>query len=127
MRFSLKLSAAVLLIWLGWAGFASAAQPSGEPAPLTISWQKSTPVPEPTDGYAAGVIDGRLIMTGGTYWEGSPGDWQRKIYSRATLAFDPRTQIWERLPDAPVPLAYAASAVIGDEFFILGGMQNGET
>jgi N-acetylneuraminic acid mutarotase len=82
-------------------------------------------MPEPTDGYAAGVIAGRMIMTGGTYWEGTPGNWQRKIYSKATFAFDPVTNVWERLPDAPVALAYAASAVVGDELFILGGMQDG--
>ena len=126
MRGLQKLLIVVVASCLGWAGPASAGQPGAAPAPLTITWQQSTPVPEPTDGYAAGVIAGRLIMVGGTYWEGSPGDWQRKIYSRATLAFDPHTQAWERLPDAPVSLAYAASTVVGDELFILGGMQDGQ-
>lgn len=126
MRALLTIGAAVLAVGLGWAGLRAAPPPAGAPRPLTISWQQSAPVPEPTDGYAAGVIGGRLIMAGGTYWEGTPGDWRRKIYARTTLAFDPLTQVWERLPDAPVALAYAASAVVNDELFILGGMQDGQ-
>lgn len=115
----------------GLAGMSlSAAEPASsrapEPVPLSITWTQSTKVPEPTDGYSAGVIDGRLIMTGGTYWEGSKDNWTRKVYSQAALAFDPQTLSWERLPDAPVTLAYAASAAIGNELFVLGGMQNGQ-
>jgi len=115
----------------GLAGIClSAAEPvsshAPEAVPFSIAWTQSAKVPEPTDGYSAGVIDGRLIMTGGTYWEGSKENWTRKVYSKATLAFDPRTQSWERLPDAPVALAYAASAAIGNELFVLGGMQNGQ-
>lgn len=114
MRALILLSAAILFLC------------HAAPLPaFTIQWRQSTPMPEPTDGYAGGVLDGRLVLSGGTYWEGSPAEWTKKIYSRTTLAFDPRTETWERLPDAPVSLAYAASAVVGDELFVLGGMQDG--
>jgi len=126
VRTFFKIGGVVLAGCLGWSSLGAANPPGAEPPALTIAWRQSTPVPEPTDGYAAGVIDGRLVLAGGTYWEGTPGDWQRKLYAKAVLAFDPRTQVWERLPDAPVAFAYAASAVVGDELFVLGGMQDGQ-
>lgn len=93
---------------------------------VTVRWRQSTPLPEPTDGYAAGVLDGRLVLSGGTYWEGSPADWRKKIYARTTLAFDPHSETWEHLPDAPVAFAYAASVVVDEALFVLGGMQEGQ-
>ena len=112
-------------MWAGSAAVGTDTLIGAERPPLVIAWSQSTPVPEPTDGYSAGVIDGRLIMTGGTFWEGSKGDWTRKIYSKVTLAFNPLSQIWEKLPDAPVTLGYAASTSIGTDLFVLGGMQDG--
>jgi len=82
-------------------------------------------MPEPSDGHVAGLIDGRLFLIGGTYWEGSKGHWTKKIFSASTLAFDLRTEKWEKLADAPVTLGYAAYTRVGDELFVLGGMQDG--
>lgn len=91
-----------------------------------ITWQESTHMPEPRDGYAAGVIDGRLIIIGGGYWEGTKDNWHRKVFSATTHAFDPRTHVWEKLPDVPVSLGYPASAQVSGKIFIIGGNQNGE-
>lgn len=91
-----------------------------------IVWQESTPLPEPRDGYATGVIDGRLILIGGVYWAGSKGHWTKKIFSATTHAFEPTTQRWEKIPDAPVTLGYTAGTQVGNEIFILGGLQNGQ-
>ncbi len=99
---------------------------AADPAAPAIAWQESTNMPECRDGYAAGTIDGRLIIIGGVYWEGSKGDWQRKVFSATTHAFDPRTQVWEKLGDAPVTFAYPAMAQVGEKIFIIGGNQNGE-
>ena len=88
---------------------------------LILRWTKSTPFPESRTDYAAGVLDGKLVIAGGTYWEGSKGHWTRKRYSSSTHAFDPITQVWEKLPDLPTPLGYAASTVVGNKMFVLGG------
>ena len=88
---------------------------------LSLQWTKSTPFPEPRTDYAAGVLDGKLVIAGGTYWEGSKGHWVKKHFSPSTHAFDPITQVWEKLPDLPTPLGYAASAVVGNKLFVLGG------
>lgn len=60
-------------------------------------------------------------MAGGTWWEGSPGHWTRKVYSSATHAFDPATRRWRPLPDEPVPLAYSAYATVGNRLYVIGG------
>lgn len=89
--------------------------------PLSIVWKKSTPLTEPRSGYASGVIDGKLVIAGGTYWEGKPEHWIKKIYSSRTHAFDPASQTWKQLPEAPVTLGYAASTVANDRLFLFGG------
>lgn len=92
---------------------------------LSLQWTKSTPLPEPRAGYAAGVLDGKFVVAGGNYWEGQKGNWTRKIFSASTHAFDPKSQSWEKLPDAPIPFGYAASAVVGNKLYVLGG-RNGK-
>lgn len=94
------------------------ASPSGE---CLLRWTESTPMPESTSDYAAGVLDRRLVIAGGDYWEGSSGQWTRKLFSSKVWAFNPVLQVWQRLPNLPVPLSEAASVVIGRRLFVLGG------
>lgn len=86
-----------------------------------LKWSTSEPLPEPRADYAAGVLDGKLIIAGGTYWDGVPGHWIRKRYSASTHAFDAVSQRWQRLPDMPQAIACAASAVVGNTLFVFGG------
>lgn len=89
--------------------------------PRRLRWTKSAPLPEPRAGYAAGVLDGKLVIAGGTYWEGEKGNWTKKVFSARTHAFDPATQKWEELPDAPMPFGYAAFTVVENRLYVLGG------
>ena len=107
---------------LNAAGYLMANQPES----LSIAWSHATPMPEPRDGYAAGVMEGRLLVIGGTYWEGSKDQWSKKIFSASTHAFDPANQSWEKLADAPVTLGYPASTPLADEIIIIAGLQNGK-
>src|SRR5437660_134592 len=59
---------------------------------LSVVWTQSTAFPEARAGYAAGAIGGKLIIAGGTYWEGTKGHWTKKIFSPSTHAFDPKTE-----------------------------------
>jgi len=88
---------------------------------VLVSWKQSTVFPEPRAGYAAGVLVGKLVIAGGTYWEGTKGNWTRKIFSPSAHAFDAKNETWEKLPDAPFAFGYAASTVVGDKLFVLGG------
>jgi len=91
-----------------------------------VHWNKSTATPEPRNGYASGVLDRQLIIAGGTYWEGSKGNWTKKLYTSAVHAFDPATEKWTKLPDAPAAFGYAASVVVNNRLFVLGGFTGEE-
>jgi N-acetylneuraminic acid mutarotase len=91
-----------------------------------LKWNKSTALPEPRSGYASGVIDGQLIIAGGTYWEGTKDNWTQKLFTPVVHAFDPATKRWQKLPDAPIPFGYAASIVISNRLFVLGGFTGQE-
>jgi N-acetylneuraminic acid mutarotase len=86
-----------------------------------LQWTMSTPAPEPRSDYAAAVLDGRLIIAGGTFWTGSKGNWLQKQFSSSTDAFDPKTQMWEKLADLPVPLGLSSATVIDGKMFVAGG------
>jgi N-acetylneuraminic acid mutarotase len=91
-----------------------------------LRWSLSTPLPEPRSDYAAGVVAGKLVIAGGTFWTGSKGNWIKKHFSASVHAFDPGSQTWEQLPDLPVPLGCAGGAVIGDRLFVVGGFTGSE-
>jgi len=86
-----------------------------------LRWDKSTSIPDSRGSYASGILNGQLIIAGGTYWEGTKGNWIKKIYTPVVHAFDPMKEQWHKLPDAPSPFAYAASIVINNKLFVMGG------
>ena len=92
----------------------------------SVQWSLSTPLPEPRAGYATGILNGKLVIAGGSYWEGTKGKWIRKLYTTSTHAFDPTTERWERLPEMPIALGYAASVVVGSRLYVLGGLIGGK-
>lgn len=83
-------------------------------------------MPEARAGYAAGAVGGRLIVAGGTFWRGEPGAWTKKVFCATTHAFDAKSGTWERLPDAPVDLAYGAGASVEESLYVMGGVQAGQ-
>jgi len=117
----------VVCLMVGLALWFSVALGTGKNARrFSLEWTRSTPFPEPRAGYASGVIGDKVVIAGGTYWEGSKGNWTRKAFSASTHAFDPVTQTWEKLPDAPTPFGYASSATVGNRLFVLGGYTGSE-
>ena len=124
---SSRLLGGATLFLLGLAGLCAipGCSPASDPsAPGTkLQWRKSTPLPEPRAGHAAGLLDGKFVIAGGTWWEGEKGNWTQKIFSASTHAFDPDTESWERLPDAPFPFGYAAYTVVENRLYVLGRLR----
>lgn len=115
-----RLRAGLLIGWFSVAGCSFAS----EAISAEVEWRLSTPLPDSRAGYAAGKLDGRLVLIGGCYWLGRPGAWTEKVYCSTVDAFDPATEKWERLSDAPAKLGYAASADIGNRLYVIGGLQD---
>lgn len=90
------------------------------PTPTQTFWNYRAPMPLPRGGCAVGVLDGRMILAGGTYW--SEG---RKIWSDRVDFFDPVANRWEPAAALPTPRGDAAFAAIDQDFYLLGGGANG--
>ncbi|MHB1079326.1 MAG: kelch repeat-containing protein [Prosthecobacter sp.] len=84
-------------------------------------WQPLPPLPEPNGGFMLGVDNKKIVIVGGTNWEGGKKNWLK-----AVRVFDPSTQKWSSARDLETPLAYAPVFDGGDRFAFLGGFEGGE-
>jgi N-acetylneuraminic acid mutarotase len=82
-----------------------------------VTWRERAPLPAPRAGYAAGVWESKLVIGGGTRWEGD-----RKIWTDRTDLFDPATNVWLPGPPLPVPRSDCACATVGGRIYTLGGV-----
>lgn len=79
-------------------------------------WESLPPLPEPAGGFAAGCVNGKIIVTGGTNWRDGTKRWLDTVWQ-----FDPATAQWTHGPSLPHPLAYGAFASDGARLYIAGG------
>jgi N-acetylneuraminic acid mutarotase len=84
--------------------------------PATNTWVELAPMPTPRDDAAVGVWDGKIYVIGG--WDnGNVGALD------IVEVYDPVTDTWDTGYEAmPGPLAMASSAVIGNEIYVIGGL-----
>lgn len=87
--------------------------------PLT-TWTRGAPMPLPRAGCAVGVLDGRVYVAGGTYWENG-----RKFWCDRTDSFDPVSNTWRAHPPVPRVAGDAAGVVAGGKFAVIGGGAEG--
>jgi N-acetylneuraminic acid mutarotase len=73
---------------------------------------------------AAGVIGGRLVVTGG---RGPGHEGSDAVNLPATELFDPATGVWSVSAPLPTPRSGGASAVLGGRLYVLGGGLPGDT
>ena len=83
---------------------------------LADPWKSLAPLPEPNAGFAAGWVDGKLVIASGTNWPDGVKRWLKK-----TWIYDPGANRWTPGPDLPRPLAYGAGASDGQRLWIAGG------
>src|ERR1700712_934338 len=85
-----------------------------------FSWVERAPYPLPRAGCTAGVLGGKIIIAGGTYWRDG-----QKYWSDQVASFDPQTNGWS--PGASLPWAHgdAAAVTCGERFYMVGGGAEG--
>ena len=79
-------------------------------------WEAIDALPVPASGFAAGCVDGKIVVAGGTHWSGEVKQWLD-----STWMFDPAANHWQIGPNLPHGLAYAAAASDGSRLWIAGG------
>ncbi|WP_294228880.1 kelch repeat-containing protein [Prosthecobacter sp.] len=79
-------------------------------------WEALPSMPEPNGGFMCGVSNGKIVVVGGTNWEGGKKNWLKAIH-----AYDLATKAWTKVTELENPVAYGAGMQIGDGFVYLGG------
>jgi N-acetylneuraminic acid mutarotase len=85
-----------------------------------FKWSERAPSSLPRAGCAAGAVGGKLLIAGGTFWQNGQKYWSDRVES-----FDASTNRWESQPPLPQSRGDAASAVVGDALYVLGGGADG--
>jgi len=80
-------------------------------------WEQLPPLPEPSGGFVCGHEKGKIVVIGGTNWEGGQKNWLRSRHE-----YDPAKQKWGTTTALQAPLAYAVSLQNGDKQLLhIGG------
>ncbi len=86
--------------------------------PETNSWEGALHMPTARGGITAGTIQGKIHVAGGEDFHGSPN-----CTFGQHEAYDPINDLWETLPPLPTPRHGLASAVVDDQWYIIGGAE----
>ena len=89
---------------------------------VRIDWREGARLPLPKAGHATGWVDGKLVLAGGSHWP----DQDTKVRAAQVDAYDPATDSWSRLTDLPRIMASCGGAMVGDDFYVLGGFDGNE-
>ena len=114
--FIIRKSVAVFCYGLFLAAcLCASAQPSR--ADAITDWTTRQSMPTARIGAASGVVNGRIIVLGGSNRLNPP-----PAGTMATVeAYDSSTDTWSTLPDMIVPRFAAAAASLGDTVYVAGG------
>jgi len=102
------------------AGPLRAEEPSG---PVRIQWRRGPDLAQAVGGPAAGVLDGKFIAAGGTFWVNA----EKKFWIGKAGAYDPKTETWTAIPDIPQDTAYSCAVSTADAVYVFGGASKEET
>jgi N-acetylneuraminic acid mutarotase len=104
---------------LGESGFSnedSATTFASAPSGTTIDWQTVAPSPIKRAEALGGVVNGKLYVLGGLF--SSNG----KILATTRCdVYDPATNTWKQLKNAPEKLTHAGTVIVGDTIWLVGG------
>lgn len=85
-------------------------------------WQAVAPLPATNGGFAAGAAGDRVIVAGGTNWEGGVKNWLDTIWM-----LDPAANTWAEAGRLGKPVAYAAAATGSSTLWIASGSDGSST
>ncbi|KAB8142114.1 hypothetical protein F8S13_16370 [Chloroflexia bacterium SDU3-3] len=75
-------------------------------------WITLSDMPAPRSGYALAAFEGKLYLFGG--WDGSR-------YCDEVFSYTPDTDSWQQLTAMPTARAFAATVLVGQDIYVVGG------
>lgn len=92
--------------------------------PAANRWRAGVPLPRPRAEGVVAAAGGQVHVIGGRVRASEDArHFNEHADTALHEAFDPRTDRWDRLPDAPTARNSAASAVIDGKVYVVGGRQ----
>ncbi len=85
------------------------------------TWETRAPLPVPNGGFVAAALGGRLVVAGGTTWDGDTKRWLDRIWT-----YDPSANHWSEAGGLAHALAYPVTAQAGDTLWWAGGSGGAE-
>ena len=78
--------------------------------PVQAQWEQLPSLPEPNGGFVCGHEKGKIVVIGGTNWEGGKKNWLGQRHE-----FDPVQKTWSTVPNVKEPISYAVVMQYEDE------------
>jgi N-acetylneuraminic acid mutarotase len=91
------------------------------PGLIAATWERRAPLPVPNGGFIAAALGNRLVVAGGTTWEGETKRWLDRIWT-----YDPAADRWSEAGGLAGAVAYPVSAQTGDTLWWAGGSGGAE-
>jgi solute:Na+ symporter, SSS family len=86
-----------------------------------LDWSELPPLPEAISGQAVGIIDGALVVAGGSNFSVSPWQGGEKIWKDTIWLLAPGADAWINAGNLPEPRAYGGAASAPSGMLIAGG------
>jgi len=114
-----------LLLATAFAAFLAAGPLCAEEisGPVRIQWRRGPDLAQAVGGPAAGVLGGKIIVAGGTFWENA----EKKFWIGKAAAYDPSADAWTSIPDIPQDTAYSCAVTTADAVYVFGGASKENT
>lgn len=79
-------------------------------------WEPIASLPVANGGFAAGTVQGQIVVAGGTTWKNDVKVWLDEVWT-----YDAAVNQWKSAGKLPNPLAYGVTAEVKDGLLIVGG------
>src|SRR6185312_7714702 len=79
-------------------------------------WRERAELSLARAGYMAGVIHGKYVIAGGSYWRDKKKQWTDEVH-----VYDPAHDRWRHCSRLPGPRRDAASVSVGGNLYLFGG------
>lgn len=99
-----------------WRSVILAAELAGAIAHGGEVWTMASPMPVGVAGFSHGILNDRIIVAGGTTWEGN-----RKVFLDRAWQFDPAGGTWSDLGTLPRPYAFGEFSALHNRLILVGG------